>query len=128
MEKEIDKAKVQNKKFIKIIEELEEEKANYNNIDIPNTNLAQLDSKFKNSDKFTIKTIIDYLKLDRFELVANLAKVTDWKNASQIIAYRDWALRTVETLLSKLEKFSNTPEIFVNRMTWEEKNIKKNKL
>lgn len=72
-----------------------------------------------------MRVIINYMKLDRFELVANLAKVIDSNNASQIIAYRDWAIRTIETLIAKLEKFTNVPETFINHITWEEKNKKK---
>jgi hypothetical protein len=40
-------------------------------------------------DKITVTVIIEYLKLDAYELVKNLAKVTSSENASNIIAYRD---------------------------------------
>jgi hypothetical protein len=61
----------------------------YNVIDLPTTTLKEIEIKLKMVDKITVTVIIEYLKLDAYELVKNLAKVTSSENASNIIAYRD---------------------------------------
>lgn len=43
-------------------------------------------------DRLITDTIIEYLRLDSYELVKNLAQVTNKENSSEIIAYRDGAL------------------------------------
>lgn len=64
----------------------------YNLIDFPKMPLKEIESRIKIIDKITVQVIIEYLKLDSYELVKNLARRTNSENASNIIAYRDGAL------------------------------------
>ena len=56
---------------------LTKEKTCYNDIDMPNFNINELETSLKLADKFTIKTIKDYLILDSYEIVKNMAKVVN---------------------------------------------------
>ena len=105
--------------LMEVAREFEEFKNKYNQLEIPNKNLDNLENELRLADKFTMRTIVDYLKLDRYELVANLAKVIDSNNASQIIAYRDWAISRIEVLIAKIGKYANTKDTFTDRLKWE---------
>jgi len=50
-------------------------------IDIPTNTVEQLKKKLISGDKYTLETIIEYLKLDNFELIKNVAKIIDKDNA-----------------------------------------------
>lgn len=69
----------------------------------------------KSADQLTIMVIIEYLKLDSYKLVENLAKVTNSENASNIIAYRDGALGRNQALIERLQKLQKKPA-FTNRI------------
>lgn len=100
-------------------EELTKKEDLYNVIDLPTTTLKEIEIKLKMVDKITITVIIEYLKLDAYELVKNLAKVTSSENASNIIAYRDWALSRIQALIEKLSSLKTIDSQFKNRIVWE---------
>ena len=100
-------------------EELTKKEDLYNVIDLPTTTLKEIEIKLKMVDKITVTVIIEYLKLDAYELVKNLAKVTSSENASNIIAYRDWALSRIQALIEKLSSLKTIDSQFKNRIVWE---------
>ena len=82
----------------------------YNDIEYPNLSLKDLEISLKLSDKYTIKTIRSYLVNDSYEIVKNMAKVINSWNASEIIAYRDWALQRNESLIKMFDKIIKESE------------------
>ena len=61
-------------------------------VTIPKVTRKQTEDLLRVGQEYTINTILDYLELDNYELVKNLAKVTNWDNVVEIIAHRDWWL------------------------------------
>ena len=121
---EVERLKSQNKDLASFKEKYNElltkEKTNYNEIESPWMSLKELETSLKLSDKYTLKIIIEYLKLDSFELVKNIAKVINSQNSSEIIAFRDWALQrnwTLKELFEKIVKESEKP--IHNKLKWE---------
>jgi len=86
-------------------ESVTEEKP-YNEIDTPRFSLAELESTLKLADKYTMKQIAEYLRLDSYELVKNMAKIMNRDNASEVMAHRDGALQRNESLIRMLDKLS----------------------
>lgn len=74
----------------------------YNLLDFPSVPLKDIEVKIKMMDRLITDTIIEYLRLDSYELVKNLASCTNSQNASEIIAYRDGALGRNEGLIQRL--------------------------
>ena len=106
------------------LEELKQDKSDkYNSLEIPKP-LNEIETKLKACDKFTLTTIIEYLKIDSFELVKNLAKTTNKDNVSEVIAYRDWALWRNEALTERLQKLADKQWLFNDRLTGELKTKK----
>ena len=87
----------------------------YNAIDKPKFRLSEIENTLKLADKFTLKQIIEYLKLDSYELVKNLARITNKENCSEVIAHRDGALQRNESLIRLLEKYS-TEKTFYDKL------------
>jgi hypothetical protein len=73
----------------------------------------------KLSDKFTLNQIVHYLKLDSFELVKKIAWTVNKENASNVIAYRDWALWRNECLIKFLFKYATKEKQKVDKLKWE---------
>ena len=103
---------VENKELYKDIEEkdnklkkLTKKENSYNDIEKSDRNLQELEATLKMADKFTMRQIINYLTLDSYEIVKNMAKVVNNENASQVLSYRDWALQRNEELKKFLSKF-----------------------
>jgi predicted nuclease with TOPRIM domain len=69
--KETQKELDEKKRVISILKEKHSAKTHF--IESPQKNIKQLASVLKLGDKFTINNIIDYLKLDSFEFVKNIA-------------------------------------------------------
>lgn len=90
--KELEKAK----------KDLTKKETEYNLIDFPTMPLKEIEERIKIIDKATVYVIIEYLKLDNYELVKNLAKVTNSQNVANIIAYRDGAIGRNEALIERL--------------------------
>lgn len=90
----------------------------YNDIEMPKFNLKQIESTLKISDKFTLKQIIEYLRLDSFEFTKWIAWVVNKDNVSEVLAYRDWALQRNEALIKFLSKFTKETEK-LDRLKWE---------
>ena len=91
-------------------------------MELPEEWIKSLKSKLKLWDKETMDWIIDYLKLDSFELVQNMAKVINNSNASDSIAYRDGALWRNESLMKLLSESTNKKEYY-DKLTQKKKNI-----
>lgn len=90
-------------------------------IDMPEIEVEDLKKALKLADKFTLETLLQYIKIDSYKLVKNLAKVTNSSNASETIAYRDGALGRNEALIQLLSE-SIKGKSFQNRIKWEEQN------
>lgn len=91
---------------------LTKQNTSYNDIEEPTMWLKELETSLKLSDKYTLKIISEYLKLDSYEIVKNMAKVMNNWNAWEIIAYRDWALQrnqSLKELFQKIIKESEKP-------------------
>jgi len=91
----------------------------YNHIEKPDLNLKEIESTLKLWDKFTLNQIISYLKLDSFEMVKNIAWTVNKENASEVIAYRDWALQRNESLIKFLSKFKSAEKNKIDRIKGE---------
>jgi hypothetical protein len=94
----------------------------YNDIYMPELSVKEIEAHLWLFDKFTTDTLTDYLKLDAYELVKNLAKTINSDTAPIVIAYRDWALRTINTLITALSKVKGKWEFF-DRMKQEKKRL-----
>jgi len=80
---------------------------------MPNKTIHELQKSIQLWDKFTLDLIIDYLKLDTFEIVKKLATITNSTNASETIAYRDGALSRNEALM----KFCMNGKLWIVKRT-----------
>ena len=96
----------------------------YNELESPKVSLKDIKDTLKFADKFTLWQIIEYLKIDSFEIVKNLAKVTNSGNASEIIAYRDGALSRNQALIDLLSERTAQKDTYIDRKLGLEK-IKK---
>lgn len=76
----------------------------YNELEKPRFNLKEIEAQIKLIDKLWLRLICDYLKLDSYEIVKNLAWIVNKENVEQVIAYRDGALQRNEQLIKFLEK------------------------
>ena len=85
---------------------------------MPQVDLTTIKKSLKTADSYILTSIIEYLKLDTYELVKNLSKVVNKWNAAETIAYRDGAIGRNEAL-SKLLSESNVDKSFVNRIKGE---------
>lgn len=95
--------------------ELTKDIEKYNLIDFPSVPLKDIDTKIKYFDPVMVDTLVEYLKLDSYELVKNLASRTNSENAWNIIAYRDWALGRNEGLIQKFSGM-RAPTEYKNRI------------
>ena len=100
-------------------------KTKINNIELPKNTIKDLESKLLLADSYTLKLIIDFLVLDTYELVKNIASRVDRENLSEYIAYRDGAIWRNQELKNLLSKFVNKNNTFVDRITLEEESKKK---
>ena len=87
-------------------------------IELDNKSIDNIKKDLKWSDEYTKQVIIDYLKLDNFEIVKNLAKITNTSNTAEIIAYRDGVIRTNEAMI-KILSDSIWKKSFYNRLSGE---------
>lgn len=71
---------------------LTKKESEYNLIEFPSEPLKDIDKKITLIDETTRNALVEYLKIDSYKIVENLAKVTNSDNAANIIAYRDGAL------------------------------------
>jgi len=91
---------------------------NYNLIDFPEKALKDIETRMTLIDETISGILIDYLKRDSYELVKNMARVTDSQNASNVIAYRDGALGRNEALITTL---SNIKTLSINKQKMKDK-------
>lgn len=95
--------------------ELTKQQTEYNLIEFPSMPLKEIETRLKLIDRITVKVIVEYLKLDQYELVKNLAKImNDW-NVANVIAYRDWALSRIQALIDRLQSLP-TSDSFADRI------------
>ena len=85
---------------------------------MPKVDLETIRKALKTADSYILTSLIEYLKLDTYELVKNLSKVVNKGNAAETIAYRDGAIGRNEAL-TKLLQESNVDKSFVNRIKGE---------
>lgn len=111
--------------------DLDEEKENskalskkLNNLDLPKKTLKELEKKLLLADNYTLEIIREYLILDSYELVKNIASRVDNSNITAYISYRDWALGRNEELKKLIEKYIKKDNTFVDKIEWETKSIK----
>ena len=95
------------------------EKINY--IDLPKHSFADLEKKLMLADIYTLQIIVDYLSLDSYELIKNIASRIDKNNIDNYIAYRDWALWRNEELKKVLLKYISKKDTYIDRIDLEEK-------
>jgi hypothetical protein len=76
----------ENEELKKIILELNKKLSNYE-LRVSEDNLEELKAKLKLSDTFTKKVIIDYLDLDTFNLVKNIANTVNDNNSANVINF-----------------------------------------
>ena len=67
--------------------------------------LEQIKSILNLTDKFTIKAIVDYLKIDSIEFVKSIWNVLHENNVLQATSYIDWALQRNENLIKAFSKY-----------------------
>lgn len=91
----------------------------YNELEMPRFSLKEIEAQLKLMDKLWLRLICDYLKLDSYELVKNIAWIVNKENVEQIIAYRDWALQRNESLIKFLEKHITEKQKF-DRLNWKQ--------
>jgi len=89
---------------------LTKEESEYNLISFPKVPLKDIQVKLTTIDPLIANTLIEYLTLDSFEIVKNLAKVTNSENAANVIAYRDGAIGRNEGLIQRLRGLSTIEE------------------
>lgn len=97
-------------------------KQQYNRLELPKEWLKSLKIKLKLWDTETMWWIVDYLKLDSFELVQNMAKVINKDNASDSISYRDGALWRNEALMQVLTESTKKKEYY-DKLTQKKKTV-----
>lgn len=93
-------------------------------IEMPEIDVEEIKKALKLADSFTMETIVQYLKLDNYELVKNLAKITNKENVSETIAYRDGAIGRNEALIKVLSEAIKS-KTFINRVKGEVDSTKK---
>lgn len=111
------------KELEKAQKDLTKKETEYSLIDFPSMPLREIEERIKIIDKATVHVIIEYLKLDNYELVKNLAKVTNSENAGNIIAYRDGAIGRNDALISRLSGIKSI-ETYKDRIEGKEKDKK----
>jgi hypothetical protein len=75
-------------------------------------------------DDYTKNVIIDYLHLDNFELVKNIAWTVNKENASEVINFKDWALARNYATIKLLEDSIDKRKEFNDKLVWEMKKLK----
>lgn len=121
--KETERELEEKKESIRVLNERLTKYANsYNEIEQPKYKLSELENSMKLADKFTMRQISEYLKLDSYELVKNMAKVMNKDNASEVIAHRDGALQRNDNLIKILDKLT-VEKTFQDKFTGEKKRI-----
>lgn len=95
-------------------------------IDMPEFQTEELKKALKLADTYTMETLAQFLKIDNYEIVKNLAKITNRTNAAETIAYRDGALRSNEGMI-KILRESIKWKTYVNRVTGEVERTRKEK-
>ena len=71
------------------IQQLQHKLDEFCKIEVSEQSLNEIKEELKNTNKATLEAIKNYLRLDTFELVKNLAKTVNKENVSEIIAFRD---------------------------------------
>lgn len=71
---------------------LTKKESEYNLIDFPSVPLKDIETQMKHIEPSICRILVEYLKIDSYKLVRNLAQVTNSDTAANVIAYRDGAL------------------------------------
>ena len=113
-EVELEEIKKEHKKEIKWLKK----KIDKYSIEQPKTTRSKTELKLKLCDDYTKWVIVDYLKTDIFELVKNIAWVTNSDNAWNVISHMDWWLARNYALIELLEKSINKKKEFDDKIKW----------
>lgn len=113
----------ENEELKKIILELNKKLSKYD-LKVPEDNLEELKAKLKLSDTFTKKVIIDYLDLDTFNLVKNIANTVNDNNSANVINFMNWWIARNTALRTILENSIDKRKEFYDKITWENKSKK----
>ena len=113
----------ENEELKKIILELNKKLSNYE-LRVSEDNLEELKAKLKLSDTFTKKVIIDYLDLDTFNLVKNIANTVNDNNSANVINFMNWWIARNTALRTILENSIDKRKEFYDKITWENKSKK----
>lgn len=84
----------------------------------PETTRKETELRLKTCDPTTKDIIINYLRLDNFELVKNIAWVTNNENAGNIISHMDWWLARNYALIELLEKSKDMKRMYNDKIEW----------
>jgi len=68
-------------------------------------------------DEYTVRTIIEYLDLDTYELVKNIAWTINKENSSQVISFMDWWVARNCALKEVLKKNVKRKTEYLDKMT-----------
>ena len=64
------------------------------------------------ADKFTLDNILDYLKLDNYYLIKNIANAINQWNEKQILTWLDWCMSRNDALIKLITKYAKAKEWF----------------
>lgn len=121
--KEYERELDEKKESIRVLKDrLTKSTNSYNEIEQPKYKLSELEKSLQLADKFTMRQISEYLKLDSYELVKNMAKVMNKDNASEVMAHRDGGLQRNDSLIKILDKLT-VEKTFQDKFTGEKKTI-----
>jgi len=90
---------------------------------LPKTTLNETEAKLRQwENKRILEIIINYLDLDNYSLIKNLANITNKDNVIEVIAHKNGALQRNLALKQLLKGCINEKKEFKDKMTWEYKN------
>lgn len=87
---------------------------------IYNVNEVETKERLKNLNEPTVKKIVNYLDLDSYKLVEQIARTVNYDNSAEVIAHMDWWLARNFALRDMLVKNTKTTKITKNKSTWED--------
>ena len=108
-----------------LLRKIEEVEQNKYIIEDVNISIDDLKKSLKVSDSYTMELLINYLKIDSFNLVKNIAKTVNKSNFAETAIYIDGALSRNDAFIKVLYE-STKNRTFLNRINGKETQITKN--
>lgn len=87
---------------------------------LPKIDIKGFEAVLSLVNKTFITALIEYLNTDSFELVKSTMSIIDWNNQSEVIAFRNWALKRNESLIKILKKYEKEKEGKISKINWVE--------